>query len=114
MPSTDGGVGNTWVYPDPVNGEAKTAAYTIFGTLIAFKLITALFVFWLQPTLHAGLFLTLTSLIWFALAAIPLLLGGAFWFRMVRARRKRQLLIRQEWNVGTTAGSLPPGRPLAR
>jgi high-affinity Fe2+/Pb2+ permease len=102
------------VYPDSVSGEAKTAAYTIFGTLIAFKLVTALFVFWLQPTVHAAAFLTLTSVVWFALAAIPLLIGGAFWYRMVRARRKRKQLIYQEWNVAPRAESLPPGRPLAR
>jgi hypothetical protein len=102
------------VYPDSVSGEAKTAAYTIFGTLIVFKLVTALYIFWLQPTVHVAAFLTLTSVVWFGLAAIPLLIGGAFWYRMVRARRKRKLLIHQEWNVPSTEGSLPPGRRLAR
>ena len=102
------------MYPESVSGEAKTAAYTIFGTLIAFKLVTAIFVFWLQPSLHAAAFLTLTSVVWFALAAIPLLIGAAFWYRMVRARRKRKLLIQQEWNVAPTEGSSQPGRPLAR
>jgi hypothetical protein len=82
-----------------MTGEARTAAYTIFGTLIAFKLLTALYIFWLQPTRHSAAFLTLTSVVWFALAAIPLLIGGVFWFRMIRARRKRQQLIAQEWNV---------------
>lgn len=86
-------------YADPVSGEAKTAAYTIFGTLIAFKLVTAIYIFFLQPSVHVAAFLTLTSVVWFALAAIPLLIGGAFWFRMIRARRKRKLLIAQEWNV---------------
>jgi len=88
-----------------VNGEAKTAAYTIFGTLIAFKLCTALYIFWLQPSLHSAAFLTLTSVVWFALAAIPLLVGGVFWYRMIRARRKRELFIRQEWDV--PAGGVP-------
>ena len=87
------------MYPAEVNGEAKTAAYTIFGTLIAFKLVTAVYIFFLQPTVHAAAFLTLTSVVWFGLAAIPLLIGGAFWYRMIRARRKRKLLIAQEWNV---------------
>lgn len=82
-----------------MNRDAKVAAYTIFGTLIVFKLLTAIFIFWLQPTVHAAAFLTLTSLVWFALAAIPLLVGGAFWYRMIRARRKRKLLIHQEWTV---------------
>lgn len=82
-----------------MSGEAKTAAYTIFGTLIAFKLATAIYIFFLQPSVHAAAFLTLTSVVWFALAAIPLLIGGAFWYRMIRARRKRKQLIEQEWNV---------------
>jgi high-affinity Fe2+/Pb2+ permease len=101
------------VYSERVTGEAKTAVYTIFGTLVAFKVLTAIFVFWLQPTSHAAAFLTLTSGVWFGLVAIPLVIGGAFWFRMLRARRKRKRLIHQEWNVPSRAGSLPRGRPLA-
>jgi hypothetical protein len=101
------------LYSERVTGEAKTAAYTIFGTLVAFKLGTAVFIFYLQPTAHAAAFLTLTSGVWFGLVAIPLVIGGAFWFRMVRARRKRRQLIHQEWNVAPRVESLPRGRQLA-
>jgi hypothetical protein len=93
------------MYPAEMSGEARTAAYTIFGTLLAFKLVTAIYIFFLQPTVHAAAFLTLTSVVWFGLAAIPLLIGGAFWYRMIRARRKRRLLIAQEWNV--PVGGIP-------
>ena len=82
-----------------MGSEGKTAAYTIFGTLIAFKVGTALYIISLQPSVHAVAFFTLTSVVWFALAAIPLLIGGGFWYRMVRARRKRKKLIHAEWHV---------------
>src|SRR5438067_13938862 len=87
------------VYPDRVNRDHKIAAFTIFGTLIAFKLATALYVLSLQPTFHAAAFLTLTSLVWFGLIAIPLLLFSGFWYRRIKVRRKRKQLIHAEWNV---------------
>jgi hypothetical protein len=79
---------------------------TIFGTLIAFKLVTALWVFYMQPTMQSAAFLTLTSAAWFGLVAVLVLLGGGlFWFRLLRVRARRRRLIEQEWRVGAT---VPP------
>jgi hypothetical protein len=77
----------------------KTALYTIFGTMVAFKLVTALWILWMQPTLHGAAFLAMTNLVWFALIALPVLLGGGFWYRRMRVRRKRKALIHAEWHV---------------
>lgn len=79
--------------------DHKVAAFTIFGTLIAFKLGTALFVLSMQPSFHAVAFLTLTSVVWFGLVAIPLLIVGVFWYRRIKVRRKRRQLIHAEWHV---------------
>ena len=79
--------------------DAKTALYTIFGTLIVFKLVTAVWVFSMQPSLASAAFLTFTSAAWFALAAVPVLIGGVFWFRMLRGRARRRRYINAEWRV---------------
>ena len=79
--------------------ESKTAAYTIFGTLIVFKLTTAIFVFLLEPSIQSAGFLSFTALLWFGLASLPVFLFGGFWYRRWRVRRKRHRLIAAEWNI---------------
>jgi hypothetical protein len=79
--------------------DAKIALYTIFGTMVVFKLVTAMWIVWMQPTVHAVAFLTLTNLIWFALGALPVLIGGGFWYRRLRMRARRRQLIYSEWHV---------------
>ena len=88
-----------------MKSEAKTAAYTIFGTLIVFKLTTAIFVFLLEPSVQSAGFLSFTALLWFGLAMMPVLLFGGFWFRRWKVRRKRHRLIAAEWNVAPSEGS---------
>ena len=93
-----------------MNGEARLAAYTIFGTMVVFKVATAIFIFSLYPTSHAAAFLGLTNVVWFALIALPLLFGGAFWYRRVRVRARRKQLIYAEWHVEPVARPAPSGR----
>ena len=94
-----------------MSGEARLAAYTIFGTMVVFKVATAIFIFSLYPTSHAAAFLGLTNLVWFALIVLPLLLGGAFWYRRLRVRARRKQLIYAEWHVEPSASPRPAGRP---
>jgi hypothetical protein len=84
--------------------EAKVALYTIFGTMVAFKVVTALWIVWLQPSVHGAAFLVLTNTVWFALVAVPLGIAALFWWRRVKVRRKRRRLIEAEWNVPEPAG----------
>jgi hypothetical protein len=93
-----------------VEGDAKLAAYTIFGTMVVFKIATALFIFSLYPTSHAAVFLGLTNVIWFALIALPVAVGGAFWYRRVRVRARRKQLIYAEWHVEPMRPSRAAGR----
>lgn len=85
--------------------DAKVALYTIFGTMVAFKLVTALFILWLQPTIHGAAFLAFTNAIWMPIVLIPAAIFGVFWYRRIRVRRKRRQLIEAEWNVGEPAFS---------
>ena len=87
-----------------VSRDAKIAVYTIFGTMVVFKVVTALWIIWLQPSVHGAAFLALTNTVWFALVAVPLGFAALFWFRRVKVRRKRRRLIEAEWNVRETAG----------
>ena len=80
-------------------GDAKVALYTIFGTMVAFKIATALFILWMQPTVHGVAFLTLTNLVWAPLLLVPGAIFGLFWYRRLKVRRKRRRLIEAEWNV---------------
>jgi hypothetical protein len=93
-----------------MSGEARLAAYTIFGTMVVFKVATAVFIFSLYPTSHAAAFLGLTNVVWFGLIALPLLFGGAFWYRRVRVRARRKQLIYAEWHVEPIASPRPAGR----
>jgi len=92
-----------------MSGEAKLAVYTIFGTMVVFKVATALFILSLYPTSHTLAFLGLTNVIWFGLLALPLLLGGAFWYRRVRVRARRKQLIYAEWHVDDLSPPRPAG-----
>ena len=79
--------------------DAKVALYTIFGTMVAFKLATGLFILWLQPTVHGAAFLTLTNLVWAPLVVVPAAIFGVFSYRRLKVRRKRRQLIAAEWDV---------------
>jgi hypothetical protein len=85
--------------PPAPAASARTAFLTIFGTLVAFKLITALYIISLQPTVQSAAFLTFTNVIWLVLVTGPLLVFATFWFRRLRGRAKRRRLIEQEWRV---------------
>ncbi|TAK22826.1 MAG: hypothetical protein EPO26_10245 [Chloroflexota bacterium] len=82
--------------------ESKTAAYTIFGTLVAFKVATAIAILLLQPTWRGAAFLTFANLIWFALVALPLVGATTFWYRRVRVRARRDRYIAAEWRIDAT------------
>ena len=79
--------------------DAKIALYTIFGTMVAFKVATALFILWLQPTIHGAAFLAFTNAIWVPIVVVPAAIFGTFWYRRLKVRRKRRQLIEAEWNV---------------
>jgi hypothetical protein len=85
--------------------DAKVALYTIFGTMVAFKVTTALFILWLQPTIHGAAFLAFTNAIWLPIVVVPAAIFGLFWYRRLKVRRKRRQLIEAEWDVREPAAT---------
>jgi hypothetical protein len=85
-----------------VDAEARTAALTIFFTLFVVKITTFVMVLMFVPD-HSvvSLFLNLN---WFWFIPPVVLLGGAaiYWLRLIRVRRRRRELLRQEFTRSTS------------
>jgi hypothetical protein len=84
-------------YTGDVDAESRTAALTIFFTLFVVKIITFVMVLMFVPShLTVGLFLNLN---WFWFIPPVVLLFGAvlYWYRLIRVRRRRRELLRQEF-----------------
>jgi hypothetical protein len=79
--------------------RGEVAAWTIFGALFGFKVLTALIVFFMFPTVGAAVFLFIFHWFWF----IPLIGLGlaalAGWRRLARVRAKREQLRRAEFSL---------------
>ena len=77
--------------------EDRVALWTIFGVLCAFKLLTALLIFLMMPSLQSAAFLLIFHWFW----AVPVLVVGigfgVAWLRLVRVRAKRERLRRAEF-----------------
>lgn len=80
-----------------MDSEARTAALTIFFTLFVVKITTFVMVLMFVPD-HSvvSLFLNLN---WFWFIPPVVLLAGAamYWMRLIRVRRRRRELLRQEF-----------------
>jgi hypothetical protein len=79
--------------------QGSVAAWTLFGVLFGFKIVTAILVFVMFPSIGSAVFLFIFHWFWF----IPLLgLGYAAlvgWRRLLRVRAKRDQLRRAEFFV---------------
>ncbi len=77
--------------------EDRVALWTIFGVLCGFKLLTALLIFLMMPSLGSAVFLLIFHWFW----AVPVLVVGVgvgvAWLRLVRVRAKRERLRRAEF-----------------
>jgi hypothetical protein len=82
-----------------MDDEERVARWTIFGVLCGFKLVTAVLVFLMLPSASAAVFLVVFHWFWL----IPLVVVGVgasiAWFRLVRARAKRDRLRRAEFSL---------------
>lgn len=77
----------------------RTAALTFAGVMFGFKIWSIVLIYLFAGGDGTTTFLLGTHVLWIVvpLALIsPVLL---FWFRLYRARRKRQLLLEAEWNI---------------
>jgi hypothetical protein len=80
-----------------VDSEARTAALTIFFTLFVVKMTTFVMVLMFVPD-HSvvSLFLNL-NWFWFIPPVVLLTGAGIYWMRLIRVRRRRRELLRQEF-----------------
>lgn len=76
------------------------AAWTIFGTLLAFKLATTVIILLLVPEQWVIEFFLLLNWFWFIPPVALGLVAGTFWYRMVRVRARRSQLLREEFCLG--------------
>ena len=84
-------------YTGDVDAESRTAALTIFFTLFVLKIITFVMVLMFVPNhITVGLFLNFN---WFWFIPPVVLLCGVvlYWYRLIRVRRRRRELLRQEF-----------------
>ena len=80
-----------------MDSEARTAALTIFFTLFVVKITTLVMIFVLLPNdAVVGLFLSL-NWFWFIPPVVLLAGAGMYWTRLIRMRRRRRELLRQEF-----------------
>lgn len=79
--------------------EDRVALWTMIGVLCGFKLLTALLVFIMMPSLGSAIFLLIFHWFWFV---PPVLVGigiSMTWFRLVRGRAKRKRLRHAEFSL---------------
>jgi uncharacterized BrkB/YihY/UPF0761 family membrane protein len=79
--------------------QGKVAAWTLFGVLFGFKLLTAIVVFLMFPTVGAAVFLLVFHWFWFIPLVGLALTAIAAWRRLARVRAKRERLRRAEFSL---------------
>jgi hypothetical protein len=88
--------GDTEVEMDEEN-QGAVAGWTLFWTLFGFKVITAIIIFVLQPSVGAAVFLFALHWFWFVPIVGLALAAMAGWRRLARVRARRQQLVRAEF-----------------
>ena len=82
-----------------MDSEARTAAWTIFGVLCAFKILTAIMVFVMMPSTGSALVLLIFHWFWLLPLVVVGLAAGVAWLRLARARARRAELLRAEFSL---------------
>ncbi len=77
----------------------RTAALTFAGVMFGFKIWSIFLIYLVAGEDGTTAFLLGTHVLWIALPLALIAPVLVFWFRLVRARRKRQLLLDAEWNI---------------
>jgi hypothetical protein len=79
--------------------QYHSAALTFAGVLIVFKLWSVVLIYMYSSGDGVANFLIGTHVLWIAIPVLLLWAPAAFWFRMLRVRRRRKVLLESEWNV---------------
>src|SRR5690606_36725129 len=91
--------------------EGRQAAFAFVWVLIAFKVITMVFIFAQLRTVNSFIFLVATFWYWIPIIGFLIAAPVAFRYRLLRMRRRRKDLQRSEWMVESdpAAPDLEPG-----
>lgn len=81
--------------------DGRAAAWTFVGIILAFKVITSIVIFMMQPSLASATFLFAMQWYWLLVPLPLIVLPVLFWYRLWRVRKRRRKLIHSEWMVNT-------------
>lgn len=81
--------------------DGRAAAWTFVGIILAFKVITSIVIFMMQPSLASATFLFAMQWYWLFVPLPLIVLPVLFWYRLWRVRKRRRKLIHSEWMVNT-------------
>jgi len=90
--------------------DESVAVWTFLGVLVAFKAFGLVLVLLMNASPQAVAFMVAMHWPWAVLILAGLSLPAVWWYRMLRARAKRQRLIQSEWRVETPAEAESKGR----
>lgn len=82
--------------------EGRKAAFAFLWVMIAFKVITMVFIFAQMRTLNSFIFLAATFWYWLPIIGFLIAAPLMYRYRLLRMRRRRKDLQRSEWMVGTS------------
>ena len=82
-----------------MDSEARTAAWTLFGVLCAFKILTAIMIFFMMPSTGSALALVVFHWFWLLPLVVVGLGAGIAWLRLARVRARRAELLRAEFSL---------------
>ncbi|MGH2364210.1 MAG: hypothetical protein ACRDGF_01645 [Chloroflexota bacterium] len=97
--------------PDEEQAGEKAAMWTYVGVLVAFKIVTAIFILYYTHAFAVIAILLLLHLPWVVGAIALFGAPGTYWLRLVRVRARRKELIRQEFLQSPTEKRLRPHFP---
>lgn len=83
--------------------EGRRAAFAFLWVMIAFKVITMVFIFAQMRTFNSFIFLAATFWYWLPIIGFLIAAPLMFRYRLLRMRRRRRDLQRSEWMVDTDA-----------
>jgi hypothetical protein len=85
---------------DRQQADERRTVWAFLWTLFVFKIATVGVIFWAAGgSSEAGVLLTATTFPWLILPAIALAGPAAYWYRLRRARARREQLRRSEWMI---------------
>lgn len=85
-----------------MNKNDMAIVWTFIGSLVTLKLLTSIMILYFFPSWHTVLLVVVLSVVWFVPPVYYLTRHSQGRFRLIRARVRRNELLRQEWNVEET------------